>query len=386
MYFKLWYHNYNNMKPNPRQQRGKKIAEKQDQIKRIDSHYYLVKSQSQNKYYDVISTEQGWECSCPDHTFRQICCKHIHAVEVSLEIREIVKQQVTINEINNQSCPNCESVNLKKDGVRHNKNYDIQRFKCKNCEKKFSINLGFEKMKASPQMITSALQLYFTGESLRNTQRFLELQGVKVTHKTVWNWIRKYTNLMEKYLEKITPQVSDKWKTDELYLKIKGDRKYLYVMMDDETRFWIAKQVSNTKYTEDVRPMFKESVKVAGKKPKVLISDGARNFQQAHKKEWYSRYKIDQSIHIRHVHFKGDMNNNKMERLNGELRDREKVFRGLKRMDTGILDGMRVYYNFTKKHGALKGKTPAQASMIEVDGKNRWKTIIQNASLSKDSE
>ncbi len=35
---------------------------------------------------------------------------------------------------------------------------------------------------------------------------------------------------------------------------------------------------------------------------------------------------------------------------------------------------MKVYYNFTKKHGSLKGKTPAQASMIEVDGLNRWKT------------
>ena len=35
-----------------------------------------------------------------------------------------------------------------------------------------------------------------------------------------------------------------------------------------------------------------------------------------------------------------------MERLNGEIRDREKVFRGLKKMDTPVLDGMRVYYNF----------------------------------------
>ncbi len=41
--------------------------------------------------------------------------------------------------------------------------------------------------------------------------------------------------------------------------------------------------------------------------------------------------------------------------------DREKVFKGLKKTDTDILDGMRVYYNFTKKHDALKDRTPAQA-------------------------
>ncbi len=54
--------------------------------------------------------------------------------------------------------------------------------------------------------------------------------------------------------------------------------------------------------------------------------------------------------------------------------------------DTAILDGMRVYYNFTKKHSALGGRTSAQASLMEADGSNKWKTIIQNASPSKDSQ
>ncbi len=29
--------------------------------------------------------------------------------------------------------------------------------------------------------------------------------------------------------------------------------------------------------------------------------------------------------HVRHIHLKGDKNNNKIERLNGKIRDREKV-------------------------------------------------------------
>ena len=36
-------------------------------------------------------------------------------------------------------------------------------------------------------------------------------------------------------------------------------------------------------------------------------------------------------------------------------------------------------------HASLNGQTPAEAAKITVDGKNKWKTIIQNASLSKDS-
>ncbi|GAG33650.1 unnamed protein product, partial [marine sediment metagenome] len=32
--------------------------------------------------------------SCPDHTYRQVKCKHIWAVEFNLAIREEVKQKV----------------------------------------------------------------------------------------------------------------------------------------------------------------------------------------------------------------------------------------------------------------------------------------------------
>lgn len=73
------------------------------------------------------------------------------------------------------------------------------------------------------------------------------------------------------------------------------------------------------------------------------------------------------------------MNNNKMERLNGEFRDREKVTRGLKKDDSPLIDGYQLYHNFIRPHMALDGKTPADVCGIEVNGKNKWKTLIQNA-------
>lgn len=366
------------METNPREESGKEIAIKPDQIKRIDDNFYQVKSQSKDQWYDIVSTEYGFKCSCPDHTFRHICCKHIHAVEFSLKIRKQV-QSVVIAQIKTNNCKFCNSSDIIKKGIRKNYNYQLQVFKCQSCNRRFSTNLGFERMKASPQMITSAMQLYFSGESLRNTQKFLELQGVKVTHKTIWNWIRKYVDLMEQYLEKITPQVSDKWRADEIYLRVKGNKKYLYAMMDDETRFWLAKQVSDKKYMENVRPMFKQAKETAQKKPTTLITDGAQNFSFAFKKE-YATWKTPRPKHVRHIHFMGDMNNNKMERLNGEIRDREKVMRGLKRLDTPIIEGYRIYHNFIRTHEGLEGITPAEAGGIKIEGSNKWITLIQNAS------
>jgi transposase-like protein len=35
------------------------------------------------------------------------------------------------------------------------------------------------------------MQLYFTGESLRSIQKFLNLRGIKVTHVSIYNRIRR---------------------------------------------------------------------------------------------------------------------------------------------------------------------------------------------------
>ena len=65
-----------------------------------------MKSQSSNnEEYELIETELGWLCSCADHMFRGVICKHIHAVEISLELRKIVANEVVIPQINVNSCP-----------------------------------------------------------------------------------------------------------------------------------------------------------------------------------------------------------------------------------------------------------------------------------------
>jgi putative transposase len=185
------------------------------------------------------------------------------------------------------------------------------------CGHFFTVNLGFERMHATPQMITSAIQLYFTGESYRNIEKFLRLQGVTISNVGILKWVRKYVVLMQGYTEKIQPQVGSTWRTDEMFVKIRGNMKYLFAMMDDETRFRIAQQVSTYKGTSDVRPMFKEAEERAGKKPRVLISDGAPNFALANKKEWTSRYAGKSTQHIAEIRIAGVVHNTHVRRQAG---------------------------------------------------------------------
>jgi transposase-like protein len=89
------------------------------------------------------------------------------------------------------------------------------------------------------------------------------------------------------------------------------------------------------------------------------------------------------SIHIRHIHFKRDMNNNKMERLNGEIRDREKTMRSLKKDDSPIITGMQIHHNYIRTHMGINNETPADKAGIKIEGNNKWITLIQNAKLNQ---
>ncbi len=371
----------NNMQTlDTRESRGKAIAKMGNQIERIDEHSYKVKSQTGNVIYNVKSTEIGWKCSCLDHVTKGMKCKHIWAVEVSFAIRKEVEIR-KIEPVIITGCIFCNSFNIVKDGIRHNKHADIQKYHCIDCDQYFSFNIGFEKMKHNPQAVTTAMQLYFSGESLRNTMKSLRIIGVEVSHQTVSNWIEKFTNLMKQYIDKLKPQVGDTWRADEVWVKFSGNMKYLFALMDDETRYWIAQEVADTKDKHDAKGLLHEAKEIAGKRPNTFITDGLPSYHDAFNKEFYTN-KSPQSKHINAIKLDGDMNNNKQERINGEIRDREKVMRGLKITDTPILPGYQIFHNFIRTHEGLDGKTPAEACGIIVEGENKWITLIQNASLN----
>jgi putative transposase len=148
-------------------------------------------------------------------------------------------------------------------------------------------------------------------------------------------------------------------------------------MMDDETWFWIAQMVSDHKENTNVVQLFRKSREVTGKEPKTLITDALGFYKMA------SEFEFKKTKHIREIAIDGQVHNNKMERMNGELRDRERAMRGLKRTDTPILKGYQLFHNYIRPHDSLKGDTPAERAGIKVQGEDKWATLIQNASKGK---
>ncbi len=83
------------------------------------------------------------------------------------------------------------------------------------------------------------------------------------------------------------------------------------------------------------------------------------------------------SVSVRHKGL-----NQKVERLNGVFRDREKVMRGMDHKESAqkTIDAFRIHYNFIREHSSIK-KTPAEQAGIKLDlGQNKIKNLIRLAS------
>lgn len=338
----------------------------------------------------VASTGNGLACTCEAHIEHGSDCEHI------LTKLEAIKRAGGGFKMMERSkfkiCKYCKSGKLVKAGIRKNKNSTQQMYRCRGCGKKLSLNCGFENKRYDPVVITRSLQMYFSGQSFRDISATMKMEGIMVSHVTIYGWVVSYSKLVTPYLDGIIPHVGSWFRADEVYVRMAGKMAYFFNSMDDETRFWLAGEIAETKNKHNADNLLDMTKKQAGKIPSVFISDKLPAYAKSCRKMFGRRtyHKSDAGIRSKRKNRYGKAtganfhpSNNKMERLNGEIRDREKVFRGLKKPDTEILNGMRVYYNFAKKHGALDGKTPAEAADIKIEGTNKWKTIIQNAAVSQ---
>jgi G3E family GTPase len=76
--------------------------------------------------------------------------------------------------------------------------------------------------------------------------------------------------------------------------------------------------------------------------------------------------------------------NPKVERLNGTIRDREIVMRGMDNAEAAqeLMDAMRIHYNFIRPNQAIGGQTPAEAAGINLNlGENKVERLMRQAAV-----
>ena len=356
---------------NPRLIRAFAILSQANQIKQVRLHTFRVKSQSGNGEYVVTNGHGQYECTCPDFVYRHDKfgdCKHVLAIRYYLTWRN-EKIEITVPKgLIIPKCEYCNSSNVIKYTKRETKKGKVQVYECKDCERYFSINDGFRWKHFTPEIITSALDLYFKGISLRQiSDHIQQFHNRKVSHSTVLRWIQHYMEMIEDYVSQFKPELSGILHVDETAIFINGKKHWIWNVLDEDTRFLVASHISENRSKRDAKRVFNE-VKEIIPNPKAIIVDGLRSYVVAHKKVFK-----DQNNLIRDVGIQGRINNNSVERLHGTFKHRTKTMRGIRSERNPKT--IATYYNYLRGHSSLDGKTP---SNLKLDG-NKWMMLISKS-------
>jgi transposase-like protein len=235
-----------------------------------------------------------------------------------------------------------------------------------------------------------SLDLFFKKVSLRQICDHLkQFYNVSVTPVSILNWIRKFVDTVKPYVDLIIPpHLSGIFHVDEMMVHVRcekmemGHYQWLWNVMDNGTKFWISSVVSQRREVEDARKVFQDT-KTKTSRPKAVIHDGLQSYNEAFNREYFTNTN-PRVKNIRSVSVRNEGLNSVVERLNGTMREREKVMRGMQTKETAekIIDAMRIYYNYVREHSKL-GKTPAEASGIMIGGENKLMTLFKNAAYCK---
>jgi transposase-like protein len=277
-------------------------------------------------------------------------------------------------------CDRCGSIRT----MKYGRYGDRQIFYCKDCKHKFKQPL-LVKERFTPETITLCLDLYFSGLSLRKIARNLsDYFGVTIYYSTIYRWIEKYVPVISEYVNSLAPKLSETWHADELFVRMKGSTQggkfegmaFLWNVMDRDTRFLLASRVSESRDIAASMKAFQDAIKNAhGQTPEKIHSDSLPSYGVGVKLAFEGNGSMPKHVKncgVRKVH----ANNNRIERMNGTLRERVKVQRGWKSYETPVAEGQRIAYNFVKPHMALDGKTPAEEAGLEIKG---WRELLQKA-------
>jgi transposase-like protein len=206
--------------------------------------------------------------------------------------------------------------------IRRGKNKQgITRYQCRECGFRFVWTSDLPRRRTFSHIMSFAVELYTDLKKALSLEGvcevLLKVFNVKVSYETVRQWILSAKEVISRR-EIIKPTT---WHADETYIKIKGKGFWLWVVYD---RIGVlAWHISKKRSIEDARKVLRFARRIAGTRPKQIITDGLRQYDYAIKKEigwnWREQKK-------KHVVSSGVGRNWFIERLNREIKRRIKWF------------------------------------------------------------
>ena len=182
----------------------------------------------------------------------------------------------------------------------------------------------FKGFQSSPEIIRLAVMLYVRFPlSLRNVEDLLHERGVEISHETVRFWWHRFGPMFAAEIRKrrIEGMKSSQWRwhLDEMFVKIKGERHYLWRAVDHEGEV-LESFVTKKRDKKAALKFLKKAMRKHGC-PDVLVTDLLRSYGAALKE-----------IGLEHRQETGRWLNNRAENSHLPFRRRERAMLRFRRM------------------------------------------------------
>jgi putative transposase len=169
------------------------------------------------------------------------------------------------------------------------------------------------------EIISHAVWLYFRFHlSLRDVEDLLAERGVSVTYETIRAWCSKFGPTYAAGLRRRRARPSDKWHLDEVALKIKGKRHWLWRAVDKHGVV-LDILVQQRRDQHAAETFLRRVINATASEPRVVITDKLLSYPPA------LRHLLPNVDHRRHKGL-----NNRAENSHQPTRQRERLMRRFK--------------------------------------------------------
>ena len=143
----------------------------------------------------------------------------------------------------------------------------------------------FRYFKTSPEIIRLAVMMYVRFPlSLRNVEDLLHERGIEISHETVRFWWNRFgpmfaAEIRRKRVDRMRAGPQWRWHVDEVFVKINGERHYLWRAVDHEGEVLEA-YVSKRRDRKAALKFLRKSMKRYGR-PEAIVTDRLRSYGAA---------------------------------------------------------------------------------------------------------
>ena len=235
----------------------------------------------------------------------------------------------------------------------------------------------FSGHRFSVNTIITAINLYY---ALNSTTRAISTylsnyMNIKVSHVTISKWIKKFDKYFKSISDELTQDVylgdSDEWHADETIVKVDGQKYYLWICIDSESRLITSWNLSSSRGSDASFSLFKQAKKFGS--PNAIVTDRWPSYIEAIKTTF------DDTKHIRVESFCDDISNNLIESFNKTFKSWYKKIKGFKSFESAnsLISNFIFYYNFIKSHSSLSNLTPAEVCGINYSHRDKINWFVK---------